>query len=145
LTATFADDQLTEALKYLACGNSADPQVKRKVLAVLASWHTQFKDDASMKTVAGLFRECRTAERSVAETTQNLSAMGIYDTSEADKKKAEREEARKAKKEEERRRKEREVQRKRPAFVFAKVPAVQHPENVFVGSFAITSRRNPRS
>ena len=85
-----------------------------------------------MKTVAGLFRECRVAERSVAETTQNLSAMGIYDTSEADKKKAEREEARKARKEEQRKRKEQEAQRKRPAFVFAKVPAVQHPEVVFV-------------
>lgn len=73
-----------------------------------------------MKTVAGLFKECRAVERSLAETTQNLSAMGIYDTSEADKKKAEREEARKAKKEVERKRKEREAERKRPPFVFAK-------------------------
>lgn len=77
-----------------------------------------------MKTVAGLFRECRAADRSVAETTQNLSAMGIYDTSEADKKKAEREEARKARKDEERKKKEREAQRKRPPFNFAKVLAV---------------------
>ena len=122
-TATFTDGQLTEALKYLASGSSADPLVKRKVLAVLASWHTQFKDDPSMKVVAGLFRECRAAERSVAETTQNLSSMGMYDTSEADKKKAERE-ARKAKKEEDRKRKEREAQQSRPTFVFAKVLTV---------------------
>ena len=80
-----------------------------------------------MKVVAGLFRECRATERSVAETTQHLSAMGIYDTSEADKKRAEREEAKKAKKEEDRKRKEREAQQSRPTFVFAKVLTVVVP------------------
>jgi hypothetical protein len=32
-------------------------------MAVLASWHSQFKDDPSMSVVAGLFRQSRPADR----------------------------------------------------------------------------------
>jgi hypothetical protein len=149
--ATFADGQLTEALKHLATDASADAKVRKKVIAVLASWHSQFKSDPSMTVVAGLLHECRTAERSVTETTQNLSSMGIVDTTEADRKKAEREEAKKAKREkekakreeekakrdEERKRREREVAGKRPPFVFAKVSIktlIDHTVIQLVGS-----------
>jgi hypothetical protein len=35
-----------------------EPRVKRKIMSVLASWHRQFKDDARMQLVAGLYVSC---------------------------------------------------------------------------------------
>lgn len=35
-----------------------DEHVKRKLMAVLASWHRQFKDDPKMSTVSGLYAQC---------------------------------------------------------------------------------------
>ena len=34
---------------------TTDPKVKRKLVQVLAAWHSQFKDDPSMAFVANLF------------------------------------------------------------------------------------------
>ncbi|KAI0039096.1 hypothetical protein FA95DRAFT_1550885 [Auriscalpium vulgare] len=59
---TFADGQLTDAIKHLATDSTTDPKVKKKVLAVLASWHRQFKDDSSMALVAGLYRQVKPQE-----------------------------------------------------------------------------------
>ena len=126
--ATFADGQLTDALKHLAGGGGVDPKVRRKVISVLASWHSQFKSDPSMAVVAGLLKECRATERSVTETTQNLNEMGLVDTKELERKKAEKEAAKKAKKdkekakrEEARKKREREQASKNSRFVLAKV------------------------
>ncbi|OJA16226.1 hypothetical protein AZE42_00013 [Rhizopogon vesiculosus] len=60
---TFADGQLTDAIKQLAADPATDQKVKKKLLAVLASWHSQFKDDPSMSVVVGLYRQCRPADR----------------------------------------------------------------------------------
>ncbi|KAI0308191.1 hypothetical protein B0F90DRAFT_1621443 [Multifurca ochricompacta] len=59
---TFADGQLTDALKNLATDSSTDPKVKKKVLAVLASWSRQFKDDRSAAGIASLYRQVKPAE-----------------------------------------------------------------------------------
>jgi hypothetical protein len=53
---------LTEAIKALATDPATDPKVKRKTLAVLASWHRQFADDRSMAAVANLYRQVKPAE-----------------------------------------------------------------------------------
>ncbi|KAG2154621.1 hypothetical protein DEU56DRAFT_769437 [Suillus clintonianus] len=60
---TFADGNLTDAIKHLAADPMTDQKVKKKLIEVLASWHKQFKDDPSMSVVAGLYRQCRTADR----------------------------------------------------------------------------------
>ncbi|KAI0275053.1 hypothetical protein BC834DRAFT_27905 [Gloeopeniophorella convolvens] len=59
---SFADGQLTDALRHLATDSATDPKVKKKVLAVLASWHRQFKDDRSLAGIAGLYRQVKPAE-----------------------------------------------------------------------------------
>lgn len=60
---TFADGQLIDAIKQLATDPTTDQKVKKKLMAVLASWHSQFKDDPSMSVVSGLSRQCRPADR----------------------------------------------------------------------------------
>ncbi|KAI0034162.1 hypothetical protein K488DRAFT_77420 [Vararia minispora EC-137] len=59
---TFADSMLTDAIKHLATDPGTDSKVKRKTIAVLASWHRQFADDRSMAAVAGLYRQVKPAE-----------------------------------------------------------------------------------
>jgi LAS seventeen-binding protein 5 len=54
---------LTDAIKQLAADSTTDQKVKKKLVAVLASWHSQFKDDPSMSVVAGLYGQCRPASR----------------------------------------------------------------------------------
>ncbi|KAH7885985.1 hypothetical protein F5I97DRAFT_1181971 [Phlebopus sp. FC_14] len=60
---TCMDDQLIDAVKHLASDPLTETKVKKKLLSVLASWNTQFKDDPSMSTVAGLYRQCRPPDR----------------------------------------------------------------------------------
>jgi hypothetical protein len=115
--ATFADSQLTDAIKNLASDPSTDKRVNKKLLLVLGSWRDQFKNDPSMKLVAGLYKQCRGDGRRLSQ--QELSHLiGIAPTAE-DKKKAEREEAKrkvkqhKEEKEKERRQREDEERRQR--------------------------------
>ena len=79
--ATFADGQLTDALKHLATDSGTDPKVKKKLLSVFASWHSQFKADPSMTLVAGLYRQYRPADRRSrqqdSEVEQLFSKMGV--------------------------------------------------------------------
>ena len=56
---SFADGQLTDALKHLATDYTTDPKVRKKVLAVLASWSRQFKDDRGAAGIAGLYRQVK--------------------------------------------------------------------------------------
>ncbi|KAL1748994.1 hypothetical protein HDZ31DRAFT_79333 [Schizophyllum fasciatum] len=60
---TFADGQLTDALRHLASDPMTDKKVKKKLLLILASWNEQFKGDPSMNTVANLYRQHRPTER----------------------------------------------------------------------------------
>ncbi|GAA6046344.1 hypothetical protein JCM3770_004874 [Rhodotorula araucariae] len=66
---TFANERLLERIKVLAGDPNTEPQVKKKVMSVLGSWHLQFKDDPKMQLVAGLYKSCgggKQASRSAA-------------------------------------------------------------------------------
>lgn len=94
---TFADGQLTDALKNLATDPATDPKVKKKVLAVLASWSRQFKDDQSAAAIAGLYRQVKPAEppRRSGVNREQLAER----EREAEQKRIEKEAKRKAKEE----------------------------------------------
>lgn len=116
--ATFADSQLTDALKNLASDPSTDKKVYKKLLLVLGSWRDQFKGDPSMTLVAGLYKQCRGEGRRLSQ--QEVAHMvGISPTAE-DKKKTEREQkeeakrkAKQEKQENEKRRREEEERRRK--------------------------------
>ncbi|KAG6333905.1 hypothetical protein ID866_5190 [Astraeus odoratus] len=102
------DEQLIDAIKQLASDPHTDAKVKRKLIAVLASWNTQFKDDPSMSHIAALYRQCRVSDRRAHAATNStdvdrmLQNAGLYTntTEQKRKEKDERDAAkRKAKKE----------------------------------------------
>lgn len=99
--ATFADGQLTDAIKHLATDPGTDPKVKRKLLSVLSSWNNQFKSDPSMALVAGLYKQYRPVERrshqqSNAEMDQIFAKMSLNEK-EVERKRKEKEEREAAK------------------------------------------------
>ncbi|KAG5719666.1 Protein lsb5 [Termitomyces sp. T112] len=57
-TSSFADGHLTDAIKNLSADHTVDKKVRKKLIAVLASWQEQFKSDSSMSAVAGLYKQC---------------------------------------------------------------------------------------
>ncbi|EIM92246.1 uncharacterized protein STEHIDRAFT_46841 [Stereum hirsutum FP-91666 SS1] len=71
---TFADGHFTDAIKQLSTDPSTDPKVRKKLIAVLASWHNQFKDDRSMTIVAGLYRQCRPDDSAKRQSQLNHQA-----------------------------------------------------------------------
>lgn len=73
-SATFADGHFTDAIKQLSTDPSTDPKVRKKLIAVLASWHNQFKDDRSMTIVAGLYRQCRPDDSAKRQSQLNHQA-----------------------------------------------------------------------
>ncbi|KAF8167688.1 hypothetical protein B0H34DRAFT_682695 [Crassisporium funariophilum] len=90
---TFADGQLTDALKNIAFDSNADKRVKKKLILVLGSWRDQFKSDPSMALVAGLYQQCRGDGKRVGQ--QELAhMMGLSLTAE-EKKRYEKEDAKK--------------------------------------------------
>lgn len=100
MIATFADGQLTDAIKHLATDPATDAKVKRKLMNVLASWHTQFKDDPSMSFVAGLYKQYKPADRrSRSKDVTNDSEVQamLRQQAEADRRKKEKEEKEAAK------------------------------------------------
>jgi len=98
-------------LKNLATDPTTDPKVKKKVLAVLASWSRQFKDDQSAAAIAGLYRQVKPAEppRRSGVVREQLAER----EREAEQKRKEKETKRKAK--EERLKLEEEARRKKAA------------------------------
>ncbi|KAI0257152.1 hypothetical protein BJV78DRAFT_1160636 [Lactifluus subvellereus] len=109
---SFADTQLTDALRNLATDSTTDRKVKKKVLAVLASWSRQFKDDRSAAGIAGLYRQIKPAEPPRRSDT-NREALAEHER-EAEQKRKEKEEA-KLKAKQERRRLEEEARQKKAA------------------------------
>jgi LAS seventeen-binding protein 5 len=86
--------------------------VKKKVLAILASWSRQFKDDRNAAGIAGLYRQVRSVEPP-RKTDANWEAQAERER-EAEQRQKEKEEA-KRKAKEERRRLEDEARRKKAA------------------------------
>lgn len=107
--ASFADSQLTDAIRMLAQDASTDPKVKKKLLAVLASWHAQFKDDPSMSLVANLYRQSKSSDAQARTRAEGLvlSTGGVeYDSEFIEKKRREEREKRERKEEEKRKSRE---------------------------------------
>lgn len=92
VTATFADGQLIDAIKQLAADPTTDQKVKKKLMAVLASWHSQFKDDPSMSVVTGLFRQCRPADRRSQGYSHSADPLSHGPSSDYERKMKERDE-----------------------------------------------------
>lgn len=57
-TDTFVDAALIDRIKIMAGDPILDVRLKRKILAVLAGFHRQFKDDPKMQHVTGLYAAC---------------------------------------------------------------------------------------
>ncbi|KAI0655211.1 hypothetical protein C8Q70DRAFT_1047594 [Cubamyces menziesii] len=122
---SFADHQLTDALKNLAADPATDHKVKKKLASVLAAWHLQFKDDPSMTLVANLYKQCKVAQtnrvsmdrRAVDNVNAGLGLDAEYlerKRKEEEARKKKEEEKRKAKEEKERRKREEEERRRKP-------------------------------
>ncbi|KAF8579215.1 hypothetical protein K439DRAFT_1525645 [Ramaria rubella] len=62
LLASSANDLLTDVIKQLSSDPSTDPQVKKKLLVVLASWKCQFQHDSKMKLVTSLYDQFSQSE-----------------------------------------------------------------------------------
>ncbi|KAK1228509.1 hypothetical protein PQX77_008449 [Marasmius sp. AFHP31] len=120
---TFADGQLTDALRGIATDRTADRRVQRKLKLVLLSWHEQFKSEPSMRTVAELHTMCkdRESKRTLEESLYTTPPSPKADRDEAKRKaKQEKEEARERqrKEEEERRKQKNKPKTKRQPFNF---------------------------
>ena len=92
---SFADGQLTDALKHLATDHTTDPKVRKKVLAVLASWSKQFKDDRGTAGIAGLYRQVKP---SVSEANREALTASERER-ESEKRRKEKDEAKQQAKE----------------------------------------------
>ncbi|TCD68095.1 putative actin patch assembly and actin polymerization protein [Steccherinum ochraceum] len=101
---SFANAQLTDAIKSLVHEPTSDPKVKKKTLAVLLSWHRQFKDDPSMSLVANLYQQCKPAES--RPRVEQYSERGMDHVDYLEKKRQEEREKREKKEEEKRKAKE---------------------------------------
>ncbi|KAG9121595.1 putative actin patch assembly and actin polymerization protein, partial [Ceratobasidium sp. 392] len=81
--ASFANDQLTDRLKLMSQDPMTDEQVKRKLMAVLGSWHRQFKDDPKMHAVSNLYIQCGGGKRSTTSgqnpTSPRPQAETLYE------------------------------------------------------------------
>jgi hypothetical protein len=71
-----------------------DPKVRKKVLAVLASWSRQFKDDRSAAGIAGLYRQVKPSG-----SEGNREALLAERERESEKRRKEKEEAKRKVKE----------------------------------------------
>ncbi|KAH9858061.1 hypothetical protein C2E23DRAFT_802525 [Lenzites betulinus] len=137
---SFADHQLTDAIKNLASDPGTDHKVKKKLTSVLAAWHLQFKDDPSMTLVANLYKQCRVANHRTSTDRRALdnvnAGLGVdpeyverkrreeearkreEETRKAEKRKAKEDKERRKREEEERKRKAAQPKPKRKPFNF---------------------------
>lgn len=109
---SFADGQLTDALKHLAVDSSTDPKVRKKVLGVLASWSRQFKDDRSAAGIAGLYRQVKPTQSS-RKPQVNMETLVVEPERESEQKRRDKVEAKR--KDKEKRSKAEETRRKKAA------------------------------
>ncbi|EMD41873.1 hypothetical protein CERSUDRAFT_79493 [Gelatoporia subvermispora B] len=117
---SFADAQLTDAIKHLASDPGTDPKVKKKLLAVLAAWHSQFKDESGMSLVANLYKQCKPVTRAqvqkqqIAQVQEGLGLDYSYIQKQAEKERKKRDEEKRKQEEKARRKKEEKERREKP-------------------------------
>ncbi|KAF8807793.1 hypothetical protein BYT27DRAFT_7189886 [Phlegmacium glaucopus] len=112
---TFADGQLTDALKNIANDPNADKRVKKKLILVLGSWRDQFSSDPSMALVAGLYKQCRVDGRRIGQ--QEVSGST---TTPEEKRRIEKEEMRKKEQQQKAEKAQDRQRKKRAPFEFEK-------------------------
>ncbi|KAL0578492.1 hypothetical protein V5O48_003485 [Marasmius crinis-equi] len=118
---SFADGQLTDAIRGIATNQYADQRVRKKLKLVLLSWHEQFKTEPSMRTVADLHLMFKDKEPRRYNADEVIYAPQRAEKDEAKRKaKQEKEEARERqrKEEEERKRQKHKPKTKRQPFNF---------------------------
>ncbi|KAG6866052.1 hypothetical protein C0991_009149 [Blastosporella zonata] len=119
MTASFADGQLTDAIKNLSSEQTVDKKVRKKLMAVLAAWHEQFKNDPSMSAIAGLYKQCsREGRQQSYHDVAHLIGMPPED-----KKREEKEEAKKRAKKEKDQAKERKAEEDRQRRLHQRTPS----------------------
>ncbi|UZJ57346.1 hypothetical protein CBS101457_006666 [Exobasidium rhododendri] len=64
---TFADAQLVERIKLMSQDPLVDASVRKKLMRVLLSWQNHFKNEPSMRLVAGLYAACGGGRKSDAQ------------------------------------------------------------------------------
>ena len=132
------DDQLVDAIKHLASDPTADTKVRRKLLSILASWNNEFKNDPSLSTIAGLYRQCRRSHaRSESADAQIRSTPNDKDVAKKRAKQDAKERARKA--EEEARQKKNRPRRASFNFEAVSITPARSPPTSH-----IVFRRNPK-
>lgn len=104
-TRLFVDGNLTDVLRNMSNDFMTEQRVKKKLIRILASWHAQYKDDPSMKTVANLYKQHK--------SNANSAQSPRDDDLEAAKRKSKEEEQRKAKEEAERLKREEKKKREK--------------------------------
>jgi len=126
--ASFADGQLTDAIKHLANNSDGlvDKKVQRKTQLVLQSWHDQFKDDPSMSVIANLHKSVpRQRPQQVSTTGIGISDQEAQRRREKEeakmKARQEKESAKERLKQEEEERRKRKNRPKRAPFNFEQV------------------------
>ncbi|KAF5384868.1 hypothetical protein D9615_001333 [Tricholomella constricta] len=128
-TTSFADGQLTDALKNMSADSNVDRRVRKKLMLVLASWRDQFKSEPSMALIAGLHKQCsREGRRQSHQEVAHLIGLPVEDKKKEEKEEAkrmakkEKEQAKARKEEEERQQRLRQggSQSQRTPFVFEK-------------------------
>ncbi|KAI5121154.1 hypothetical protein M0805_007152 [Coniferiporia weirii] len=123
---TFADGQLTDAIKHLVNDPGTDPKVKRKLIGVLGSWQKQFQGDARMSLVANLYKSVphapatRMSLEIAPETDYGRRKREEREAKEEAKRKMKeaKEEEKRKKEEQERQRAVRDKRKQRPPFNF---------------------------
>jgi hypothetical protein len=70
---TFADAQLVERIKLMSQDPLVDASVRKKLMRVLLSWQSQFKNEPSMRLVAGLYGACGGGRKSDAQLKSEAS------------------------------------------------------------------------
>ncbi|THV07599.1 hypothetical protein K435DRAFT_959671 [Dendrothele bispora CBS 962.96] len=117
---SFADGQLTDALRGIASDRTTDKRVQKKLRLVLISWHEQFQSDPSMRSVSELYLMCKEPRQQTADILIDPEAAARKAEKEEAKKRAkmEKEEARRKEEEERRKRKEMKNKPKRAPFDF---------------------------
>lgn len=122
------DGYLTDVLRNMSNDPTIEQKVKKKLNRVLAAWHAQYKDDASMKTVANLYKQHRSdansAWRSEPQTPREDELEAAKRKSKEDAQRKAKEEAERLKKEEKKRKREGagKAKTKRKPFNFEEVP-----------------------
>ncbi|PBL00503.1 hypothetical protein ARMGADRAFT_1006695 [Armillaria gallica] len=110
---SFADGQLTDALKHLASDSYADKRVKKKLVLVLKSWHEQFQSDPSMTMFSNLYSQTVRDRPHVTDTYLDPEVQQRK-VEEAKRKAQEKAEAKERQKLEEEKRKEEKRKKNQP-------------------------------